>query len=41
MWEEIAYPFPNINGATGEVISGMDKQFHPTFYWAQDRLFIH
>ena len=32
MWDEITYPFLNLNGL------GMDKWFHPTFYWAWDYL---
>ena len=34
VWEEIAYPFPNFNGA-----AGMDKKFHPRC-WVCDYLFM-
>ena len=33
MWSEITYLFINFNGATVESL-GMDKQFHPTLFWA-------
>ena len=39
MWEEISYPSPNFNGATGTSL-GMDKQSHSTLCWACDYLSI-
>ena len=34
VWNGITDPFPNFNGATSQI----DKQFHPTLYWAYDYL---
>ena len=32
VWDEITYPFPNINGAG----FGMETQLYPTLYWESD-----
>ena len=34
LWDEITYPLLNFNGTS----LGMNKWFHPTFYWACDYL---
>ena len=37
MLDEINYPFPNFNSVTVGSL-GMDKEIHPTLYWACDYL---
>ena len=39
MWDEITYPFPNVNGAAVEVWEWISN-FHSTLYWTYDYLSI-